>query len=85
MLDAIKRAGTLDPAAVNAALAATDLHTISGWVKFDSTTHFSAIPLAFGQWFYKAVPGETFTQYITASTLSFIPVEKPPFLISGLY
>jgi branched-chain amino acid transport system substrate-binding protein len=82
MLDAIKRAGSLDPGEINEALAATDLHTISGWVKFDSTTHFSAIPLAFGQWFYNAVPGEAFTQYITATTLPIIPVEKPPFLIN---
>jgi branched-chain amino acid transport system substrate-binding protein len=85
MLDAIKRAGDVDPDKINAALAATDLHTISGWVKFDSTTHFSAIPLAFGQWFFDSTT-KTFTQYITASALTSIPKEKDPlFPITDLY
>jgi branched-chain amino acid transport system substrate-binding protein len=77
MLDAIKRAGDVDGAAVNAAMATTDLHTIDGWVNFDSTTHFSAVPLAFGQWFFDNVT-KTFTYYTTASVLSIIPVQKAP-------
>ena len=35
-LDAIKRAGTTDPAAVRDALARTDLRIVSGQVKFDA-------------------------------------------------
>jgi branched-chain amino acid transport system substrate-binding protein len=85
MLDAIKRAGDVDPDKINAALKTTDLHTISGWVKFDSTTHFSAVPLAFGQWFFDSAT-KTFTQYITASALASIPKEKDPlFPIADLY
>lgn len=78
MLNAIHEAGDVDGAAVNTAMAATDLDTISGWVNFGSTTHFSAVPLSFGQWFYNATPGEAFTQFITASALDFIPEEKAP-------
>lgn len=86
MLNAIHEAGDVDGAAVNAAMAATDLDTISGWVNFGSTTHFSAVPLSFGQWFYNATPGEAFTQFITASALDFIPEEKPPiFPINTLF
>ncbi len=86
MLDAIERAGDVDGAAINAALAATDLDTISGWVNFDSTTHFSAVPLAFGQWFYNVTPGEAFTQYLTASALASIPEEAAPiFPLDTLY
>src|SRR5512136_995729 len=87
MLDAIYRAGDVDPAAINAAMATTELDTIDGWVKFDSVTHFSAVPLSFGQWFYNAGnTAEPFTQYITNSALDFIPVEKDPiFPINTLF
>ena len=77
MLDAIHRAGDVDGDAINAALAATDLNTISGWVNFDSTTHFSAYPLSFGQWFYE---DEEFTLKITASALDIIEEEADPIL-----
>ena len=77
MLDAIERAGDVDGDAINDAMAATDLDTISGWVKFDSETHFSHMPLSFGQWFYDAEnEDEPFTLYITASALDFIPEEE---------
>ena len=87
MLDAIHEAGDVDGDAINAALATTDLDTISGWVKFDSTTHFSAVPLSFGQWFYdednEDVP---FTLYTVASALDIIPEEKNPiFPLDTLY
>ena len=49
LLDAIERAGTLDPDAVQAALAETDLMTIVHRVKFDEN-HFSRTPVSFGQW-----------------------------------
>lgn len=80
MLNAIHDAGDVDGAAINAALAATDLDTINGWVEFGSTTHFSAVPLSFGQWFYdaEAPENEWFTQYITNSALDIIEEEAPP-------
>ncbi len=86
MLEAIKAAGDVDGAEVNAAMAATNLDTISGWVNFDSTTHFSAVPLSFGQWVYNATPGEDFTLFITASALASIPEEAAPiFPLDTLY
>ena len=87
MLDAIERAGDVDPDAVNDALAETDLDTISGWVKFDPETHFSHMPLSFGQWFYNAGnTAEPFTLYITASALTSIPEERAPiFGLDELY
>jgi branched-chain amino acid transport system substrate-binding protein len=50
ILDAIKRAGTLDGAALNKAVAETDMKTIGGRVKFIKDQHFSGIPLFVGQW-----------------------------------
>lgn len=87
MLDAIHRAGDVDGAAINAALATTDLNTLKGWVNFDPVTHFSAVPLSFGQWFYDPEnAAEPFTQYITASALDFIPVQQDPlFPINTLF
>jgi len=79
MLNAIHEAGDVDGDAINAALADTDLNTISGWVNFDPVTHFSAVPLAFGQWFYDAENvAEPFYQFLTASALDSIPEERDP-------
>ena len=75
ILDAIHRAGDVDGDAINAAIATTDLNTMKGWVNFASDTHFSAVPLSFGQWFYS---GGEFTLYIVASALDEIPVEDSP-------
>ena len=50
MLDAISRAGSLDGDAINNALAATDMLSINGRVKFIQEEHFSPIPLFVGQW-----------------------------------
>ena len=87
MLDAIERAGDVDGDAINDALADTDLQTISGWVKFESGSHFSAVPLSFGQWYYdEDNEAEPFTQYITNSALSIIAEEKSPiFPLDTLY
>ena len=83
MLNAIHDAGDVDGDAINTALAATDLNTIKGWVNFDSTTHFSACPLSFGQWFYS---GGEFTLHIVASALDIIAEEEEPiFPIDTLY
>jgi branched-chain amino acid transport system substrate-binding protein len=85
MLDAIHRAGNLNATDINAAMAATDLDTIDGWVNFDSTTHFSAVPLAFGQWFFNNVTS-SFTYYTTASVLGIIPTQQSPlFPVNTLY
>jgi branched-chain amino acid transport system substrate-binding protein len=87
MLDAIYRAGDVDPDAINSALEATDLHSIDGWVKFDPVTHFSHMPLAFGQWFFnEGNAAEPFTLYITCSALTSILEEKAPiFPVNTLY
>jgi len=50
LFDAVERAGSLDSAAINAAMAETDLETVNYLVKFDAETHFSWIPLFVGQW-----------------------------------
>lgn len=50
LFDAVERAGSLDPTAINAAMAETDLNTVNYQVKFDPDSHFSWIPLFVGQW-----------------------------------
>lgn len=50
-IDSITRAGSLDPAKIRDALAATDLDTIGGHVKYDQTTHIGVMPVTVGQWF----------------------------------
>ena len=79
ILNAIHEAGDVDADAINAAIAATDLNTMKGWVNFDSDTHFSAVPLSFGQWFYDDEDeDEPFKLYIVASALDSIPEEQDP-------
>jgi branched-chain amino acid transport system substrate-binding protein len=51
LLDAIQRAGSTDRAAVVKALAATDLDTVTGPVKFNAQ-HYSVQPLGGAQWRY---------------------------------
>jgi len=50
LVNAIERAGSLDPEKVNAALATTDMMSMRHRVKFDEN-HFSHVPIVFGQWF----------------------------------
>jgi ABC-type branched-subunit amino acid transport system substrate-binding protein len=50
LFDAVERAGSLDPVALNEAMAETELDTVNYLVKFDPDTHFSWIPLFVGQW-----------------------------------
>jgi branched-chain amino acid transport system substrate-binding protein len=87
MLKAIELAGDVDGDAINAALAAIDMDTINGWVKFESNSHFSAVPLSFGQWYYdEGNTAEPFTQYITNSALDIITEEASPlFPLDTLY
>jgi branched-chain amino acid transport system substrate-binding protein len=49
LVDAIQRAGSIDPEKVQTALATTDLMTIAYRVKFDAN-HFNRTPIVFGQW-----------------------------------
>jgi branched-chain amino acid transport system substrate-binding protein len=77
MLQAIEDAGNVDGDDINAALAAIDMDTLCGKVNFSPTTHFSAQPLSFGQWFYDEGEDE-FTLYIVASALPEIPWEDSP-------
>ena len=86
MFDAIQRAGSLNGDAINTALGKTDMKSINGWIKFDPESHFSAMPLALGQWFYEPAKAQPWTEYIVCSALSNIPEEaKPLFPIPGLY
>ena len=88
MFDAIQRAGSLNGDAINNALAKTDMKSINGWINFGADTHFSAMPLALGQWYYEPDknPSQPWTEYIVCSALSYIPEEaKPLFPISALY
>jgi len=79
MLQAIENAGSVDGEDINDALEAINMDTLCGNVNFDATTHFSAQPLAFGQWFYDSENAEEpFYQYLTASALPEIPVEESP-------
>jgi ABC-type branched-subunit amino acid transport system substrate-binding protein len=55
LIDAIQRAGSLDGDKVNQALAATDMKTMMGRVKYDEN-QFSRIPVFFGQWFKTNTP-----------------------------
>lgn len=50
LFNAIERAGTLDPDAVCAALAETDLVTMWGRVVFEQDTQFQRVPCQIGQW-----------------------------------
>lgn len=75
MLQAIENAGSVDGDDINAALAAIDMDTLCGNVDFSPTTHFSAQPLSFGQWFYS---GGEFDLRIVASALPEIPEEDSP-------
>lgn len=49
MLDAIRAAGSTDPAAINAALAKTDKMTVVGPIRFDDT-HTAKLPMVSVQW-----------------------------------
>ena len=49
-VDALKRAASLDPETLRDAIAATDLDTMVGPVKYDQGTHVSETPIVGGQW-----------------------------------
>jgi len=71
LVDAIERAGSVDPEKVNAALATTDLPTVRHRVKFDEN-HFSRGPIVFGQWFKTDKP-EKWELKVTFSNHDFWP------------
>jgi branched-chain amino acid transport system substrate-binding protein len=76
LVDAIERAGALDPEKVNAALAKTDLQTIVHRVKFDEN-HFNRGPLMFGQWFKTDTP-EKWELKVVFSKHDFVPAAGKP-------
>jgi ABC-type branched-subunit amino acid transport system substrate-binding protein len=76
LIDAIQRAGSLDPEKVNAALAQTNLATICHTVKFDEN-HFSRGPLMFGQWFKTDKP-EKWELKVVFSKHDFVPATGQP-------
>lgn len=76
LVDAIQRAGSLDGAKINDALAKTDIMTIAQRVKFDDQ-QFSQMPLAFGQWL-KTDKAQKWEQDIVYSKLDFVPTSAKP-------
>jgi len=76
LVDAIQRAGSLDPDKVNAALAQTDMKSIANRVKFDEN-HFNRGPVMFGQWFKTDTP-EKFELRIVYSDHAFAPSVAQP-------
>lgn len=71
LFDAIERAGTLDAAKVNEALAKTDMMTLAHRVKFDEN-QFSQMPLTYGQW-QKTTKPQKWELSIVFSKHSFVP------------
>jgi ABC-type branched-subunit amino acid transport system substrate-binding protein len=76
LVDAISRAASLDGAAVNAALAATDLMTLGHRVVFDEN-QFSRGPLYYGQW-QKADTPEGWRLEVIYSRHDFLPETAKP-------
>ena len=75
-IDAIQRAGSVDPEKVNEALAATDLMTIGSRVKFDEN-NFNRTPIYFGQW-YKTDTPAGWELRVVFSKHDFVPVQSEP-------
>ena len=76
IFDAIERAGTLDGAEINKALAETDVMTICHRVKFDEN-QFSAQPLFYFQWDKTDTPSK-WEAIIVVSQHDFIPTTGEP-------
>jgi branched-chain amino acid transport system substrate-binding protein len=76
LADAIERAGSIDSAKVQDALASTDLMTIGYRVKFDEN-HFNRTPIVFGQW-QKTTDSQKWKLEIIYSAHSFIPTTAKP-------
>jgi ABC-type branched-subunit amino acid transport system substrate-binding protein len=76
LVDAISRAASLDGAAVNTALAATDLMTLGHRVVFDEN-QFSRGPLYYGQW-QKADTPEGWRLEVIYSRHDFLPETAKP-------
>jgi len=49
-VDALKRAASLDPVKIRDAIAATDLNTMIGPIKYDPVTHVAPTKIVGGQW-----------------------------------
>jgi len=77
LIDSIERAGTLDADAVLKAIGETDMKTICGYTLFEEETHFSRIPLTFGQW-YKTDGPEEWELPIVFSKHDIIPATAEP-------
>jgi ABC-type branched-subunit amino acid transport system substrate-binding protein len=76
VVDAIERAGTLDGAEINKALAKTDLMTICHRVKYDEN-QFSAQPIFYFQWVKTDNPW-VWEPVIVVSQHDFIPTTGEP-------
>jgi len=50
VVDALTRAASLDPEKIRDAIAATDLNTVVGHIKFDQDTHIANTPVVGGSW-----------------------------------
>jgi len=76
LVDAIERAGTLDPEAFNKAIGETDLMTMIHRVKFDED-QYSRYPLIYGQW-QKTDKPWVWELPIVLSKHDFLPAQAAP-------
>lgn len=77
LFDSIERAGSLDGTAISNAIGDCKINTIWGKVQFDKNTHFSHMPLFFGQWFKTNQP-EVWDLSIVISQHSWLKAPKSP-------
>jgi len=80
LADAIERAGSLDTEKVMAALAATDLKTLDGRVKFNEN-QFSIGPIVMGQWLKTDKPHKWELEIINSKHSDVPATAKPLFPI----
>ena len=78
-VDALKRAGSLNPSAIRDALAATDLDTISGHIQYDQETHIGVTPVTVGQWFPKDAGHRVVVKIVYTGRFADVQPEAVPF------
>ncbi len=75
-LEAIRKAGSLDPGMINAAIGNIDMSTMCHRVKFNAD-HYSRQPIFFCQWFKTNTP-QKLENKVVYSAHDFLPAEAAP-------